>query len=149
MFQTTNKIHWSKNNCIHGYDFFAPDYDVVYHLYSPNKHRIRPVFWDEGWDWKYKVARESEFRINYILGLHNTVINVFCMFHPHISLNRIDLREIDKYGLGKNRNISSYWEFSRISIKKLSSGNLCKLYENNSLIHHRIPWSDPTHDPWN
>eukprot|EP00483_Globobulimina_turgida_P012058 UN12080 len=44
-----------------GYDFYTPNVDVVYHLYSPNDAKIRPVFWEFEWNIKWKIARDSEY----------------------------------------------------------------------------------------
>ena len=124
-----------------GYDFYTPNYDVAYHLYSPNDNKIRPVFWDTQWNIKWKIARESEYRINYILGLHTK-------FHPYVKWSKYDLREIDKYGMGNKRDINQFWNFTRINLDTFESENLCKIYQKGGMDQFRVSWNNKTQDPY-
>ena len=125
----------------HGYDFYAPDRDIAYHLYSPNANKIRPVFWESDWSHKWKHARESEYRINYVMQLHQ-------IFHPAIAQNSYDLREIDKYGLGTHRRSQDFWDFARIDLNNLTSEDLCPLYSQGGMDVYRVPWIDIENDPF-
>ena len=130
----------------HGYDFYAPNLDVAYHLYSPNNAKIRPVFWESD-DWQskkqWKITRYSEFRLNYIMKLHP-------LLHSFIPLNSIDLREVDIYGLGTNRDVEDFWDFTRIDINNLTekSPDLCPEYKKGGMAPYRIPWKNKTADPY-
>eukprot|EP01084_Bolivina_argentea_P008799 16454_1 len=125
----------------HGYDFYTPNIDIVYHLYSPNDAKIRPVFWEFQWNIKWKIARDSEYRINYILNLHRK-------FHPNVPLNKYDLREIHKYGIGNKRNVDDFWNFTRIDLDNYESEDLCNLYKNGGMAKFRIAWNNKTQDPY-
>ena len=127
----------------HGYDFYAPDRDVVYHLYSPNDNKIRPVFWEHEWNKKWKTARESEYRINYIMGLHK-------LFHPYYPVSSIDLREINKYGCGNIRDKNDFWIYTKIDIINLTtpSFDLCDIYKHGGMDKYRIPWKNKNIDPY-
>uniref|UniRef100_A0A7S0XS59 Uncharacterized protein n=1 Tax=Elphidium margaritaceum TaxID=933848 RepID=A0A7S0XS59_9EUKA len=130
----------------HGYDFYAPNADVAYHLYSPNDKKIRPVFWESD-DWtkkkQWKITRYSEFRLNVIMGLHD-------LLHNFIPKTSIDLREMEKYGLGDKRDVAGFWTFTRIDIKNLTelSPDLCPQYRNGGMAPFRIPWKNKTEDPY-
>ena len=128
----------------HGYDFYTPNYDVAYHLYSPNDAKIRPVFWEHEWNKKWKIARDSEYRTNYILGLH-------MRFHPYVKWDRYDLREIEKYGIGDKRDIEQFWNFTRIDLDNVNKGeseDLCDVYRNGGMDEFRIPWKNKDEDPY-
>ena len=125
----------------HGYDFYTPNADVVYHLYSPNDAKIRPVFWEHEWNIKWKIARDSEYRTNYIMKLHNK-------FHPYLRFNKYDLREIDKYGLGDKRDVEDFWKYTRIDLDTFKSEDLCDIYKHGGMDEFRIPWKNKTEDPY-
>ena len=122
-----------------GYDFYAPDADVVFHLYSPNSKRIRPVFWDTAWSQKWPIAQQSELRINFMLGIHQRL-------HPAVSAQKYDLREIEKYGLGDKRRIEDFWNFTRIDLDKFKSEDLCAQYQAGGMDDRRVPWMQPFAD---
>ena len=54
------------------YDLYVPDRDIIHHIYSEAGVK-RPVFWKEkNWKADKRIEqKESEFRINWILGLHH------------------------------------------------------------------------------
>lgn len=124
-----------------GYDFYAPNGDVAYHLYSPNDAKIRPVFWEEGWSTKWKIARDSEYRINFMMDLH-------MKFHPYVQWEKYDLREIEKYGLGDKRDILDFWNFTRINLDDFKSEDLCPEYKAGGMDRFRVPWNDHGDDPY-
>eukprot|EP01083_Nonionella_stella_P018887 52530_1 len=129
-----------------GYDFYAPNADVAYHLYSPNDAKIRPVFWESD-DWtkkkQWKITRYSEFRLNYIMGLHD-------LLHNFIPLTSVDLRDIEVYGIGDKRDVFDFWKFTRIDIHNLTklSYDLCPIYKEGGMHPYRIPWKNKTEDPY-
>lgn len=117
-----------------GYDFYVPDRDVVYHIYSPAGVK-RPVFWQSK-EWNSKSSRaqrESEYRINWILGLHKK-------YTPRIGANRVDTREISKYGIGTKRSIEDWWRWMGADIEKLETKNLCDKIKKGTM--KRIPWTE-------
>lgn len=125
----------------HGYDFYSPNADVAYHLYSPNNNKIRPVFWETEWKTKWKTARESEYRINFIIGLSEK-------FHPHVPWTSIDLREYLRFGVGEQRKVSDFWKFARIDLDKYLSEDMCPLFEAGGMDAYRVPWKDIDKDPY-
>ena len=114
---------------------------LFFDRYSPNDAKIRPVFWEHDWKTKWKVARESEYRINYIMGIHEK-------FTPHIPWTSIDLREADKYGCGNERDSAQFWKFTRISLDNLTSADLCDVYSQGGMERYRIPWKHRQNDPY-
>ena len=129
-----------------GYDFYAPNADVAYHLYSQNDAKIRPVFWEsEDWQKKkqWKITRYSEFRLNYIMELHS-------LLHSFIPITSIDLRDADVYGLGDKRDVLDFWKFAQIDIHNLTklSTDLCPLYKTGGMEPYRVPWKNRTEDPY-
>ena len=125
----------------HGYDFYSPNADVAYHLYSPNDAKIRPVFWTFEWNIKWKIARESEYRINYMMKLHTK-------FHPNRRKGLYDLREIDKYGLGDKRDVWQFWNFTRVNLDTYEAEDLCDIFKTGGMDEFRIPWKNKTEDPY-
>eukprot|EP01059_Diplonema_ambulator_P001155 TRINITY_DN10913_c0_g1_i1.p1 TRINITY_DN10913_c0_g1~~TRINITY_DN10913_c0_g1_i1.p1 ORF type:complete len:386 (+),score=56.81 TRINITY_DN10913_c0_g1_i1:119-1159(+) len=112
----------------HGYDFYHPDKSVVAHLYITSGSKLRPVFWTDNWNERYLLQYKSVLRINYILGLHD-------VFDRHVPLADIDLREIEKYGLGTARTTQQFWEWAGItlSLEEGPSKSLCKTYEQGGM----------------
>ena len=90
-----------------------------------------------------QITRYSEFRLNYILGLHPVL-------HNFIPLTSIDLRDAEVYGLGTNRNVEDFWNFTRIDIYNLTkvSPDLCPEYKKGGMHPFRIPWKDEAADPY-
>merc|ERR1712129_390533 len=125
----------------HGYDFYTPNVDVAYHLYSPNNAKIRPVFWSFEWNVKSKIARESEYRVNFILGLHEK-------FHPDRRKELYDLREMDKYGLGDKRDVWQFYNFTRINLDTFKAEDLCNEFKKGGMAKFRVPWKNMTEDPY-
>lgn len=111
----------------HGYDFYVPDRDIIYHIYSPAGVK-RPVFWQSK-EWNAaasRAQRESEYRINYILGLHKK-------YTPTVPLSRVDTRDIEQYGIGSKRRISEFWEFMGADLDKLETKNRCDKIKSGKL----------------
>jgi len=117
-----------------GYDFYVPDRDIIYHIYSPAGVK-RPVFWQsKEWNTKSSRAqRESEYRINWILGLHKR-------YTPRVGSSRVDTREINKYGLGTKRPIDKFWEFMGVDLEKLETKNMCDKIKTQRM--KRVTWTE-------
>lgn len=118
----------------HGYDFHAPDRDVLYHLYQQGANKdAKPEFLGYTEE-RFAVQTRSEQRINRKFGLED------------LTSGEPDDRELDNYGLGTRRRIEDYWGFARIDIKKGLSYKLTPLYELGGL--KRVPWlsDDPFAD---
>lgn len=100
---------------------------------SPNKSPLRPVFWTTDWERRSRIQFWTMLRINYALGLH-----LLLDFWVNVSL--IDLRNMEKYGLGHRRRVQDYWAFAGVSPHRLGpewSPNRCKLFETTGL--NQIP----------
>eukprot|EP01083_Nonionella_stella_P133973 407522_1 len=100
-----------------GYDIYVPDRDIVYHIYSMKlrKGESRHLFWELGP--KERHRKYAEYRI-----LH--VLKLFDKYVPHLTTHSIDLREIDKYGLGTERDIDDFWKWIKMDWGALRSGHL-------------------------
>ncbi|ETO25547.1 hypothetical protein RFI_11591 [Reticulomyxa filosa] len=98
----------------HGYDLYLPDRDVIYHIYESDYQR--PLFWNDDWSTlKRKAVLTAQNRINYILQLYDR--------YPRYG--KLDLREIEKYSLGKQRNITQYWNWLGFDFDKFESLDHC------------------------
>ena len=97
----------------HGWDFYAPYTDLVFHLYDPPISK--PKYWDVDWSaaaaalfvtrlrrpHRFAVKLQSEKRLRFLLGL--PVKGSF------------DRTELDVYGLGQVRTLQEYLQHSRVA----------------------------------
>jgi len=118
----------------HGYDFYAPNNDVVYHLYSDGKERRKRVkYWEIEWGKRYQIQRKSAARIR-------------AMFDDiPIAGVEIDRQDLEKYSLGSVRPIEAYYKFSGVDMKHHKSIDLCAKALKGDF--HRVPWTDTANDP--
>eukprot|EP01084_Bolivina_argentea_P300688 518558_1 len=100
-----------------GYDLYVPDRDIVYHIYSMKlrKGEKRHLFWELSPKEKYK--KYAEFRILYLLKL-------FEKFKPNLTKYNIDLREMEKYNLGMERDINDFWKWIGMDFDKMESKHM-------------------------
>ena len=114
----------------HGYDIYSPDRDIMYHIYEKKmkKGEKRHLFWELSIKDKYR--KKAEYRILYLLKL-------FDKYVPHLTKYDIDLREMDKYGLGIERSIETFWKWIGMDWGKLETQNLRMKILNQEL--KRIP----------
>lgn len=80
----------------HGYDFYVPSEDIVYHWYEPRK-----VIWERDWGERYVVQQASKRRTRYALGLP-------------ITKEDFDRTDLDKFKLGTKRTFAQWTKFSGI-----------------------------------
>lgn len=89
----------------HGWDFFAPGQNIIYHLWTRDH---RPIFREHRDIKKEQAEMLSRMRIKYILGsLSDKDI-------PEESRD-IVTRELDKYGLGAQRTREQFFEASGVN----------------------------------
>eukprot|EP01084_Bolivina_argentea_P102684 183937_1 len=114
-----------------GYDFYSPQYDILFHRYADRGHRGKMPYTKEVGD-----ARDlAEKRINYLWGILD-------IRTPDIKDKTNFIMDIDKYSLGDKRTLQQYWQFvgcdpikqniTIFEIEKWSNGGLT-----------RIPWNSP------
>ena len=118
-----------------GYDMMMPDRDIIFHIYE--EHRKRPLFWHDSWGReKQKYEKKAQNRVLHILGLLER-------FKKGIAGNAItfnqsvDIRDIDKYKLGKERDIDQYWEWIKMDFDKKESGVFCSDIQKGNI--KRVP----------
>merc|ERR1712228_349823 len=101
----------------HGYDMVVPDRDIIYHIYSMKmkKGETRHLFFELSIKDKYR--KKAEYRILYLLKL-------FDKYCPHLTKYDVDLREMDKYSLGIERSIETFWKWVGMDWGKLETANL-------------------------
>lgn len=80
----------------HGYDFYVPAEDVVYHWYEK-----RNVVWERDWGERYQIQQKSKRRIRYAIGLP-------------VTKEDFDKTEIDKFTIGTKRTMEQWKAFSGI-----------------------------------
>ena len=122
-----------------GYDIYMPDRDIIFHIYE--EHRKRPLFWHDEWGKeKIKYEHKAQNRVLHLLGLLEK-------FKPEVlrtsfEFNRsVDLREIDVYGMGNERDIREYWEWILMDFdaKEKISADFCKSKQIQEGKLKRIP----------
>lgn len=80
----------------HGYDFYVPNEDIVYHWYEPRK-----VVWERDWGERYVVQQASKRRIRYALGLP-------------VTAEDFDRTDLARFRLGTKRSFAQWQQFSGI-----------------------------------
>ena len=80
-----------------------------------------------------KSQKESEYRLNWILGLHK-------LYTPKVKVDKIDMREIYRYGIGSKRNLEDFWKFMGFDKKTQVTKNVCDKIWKEQL--RRIPWNE-------
>jgi hypothetical protein len=91
----------------HGFDLFAPHRHLTWHLWS-RKHR--PVFWENRDDEAKQRLASSQRRVRYLLGTETDGVPPEC------------LAELDRYGLGSERTLADYEQFSGVDFGRLLIG---------------------------
>mmetsp|Transcript_85250 Transcript_85250/g.104536 ORF Transcript_85250/g.104536 Transcript_85250/m.104536 type:complete len:196 (+) Transcript_85250:511-1098(+) len=124
-----------------GYDFYSPPFDLCAHWYDKGPKRKSPHISNPKVN-THKIRDRSEKRINYMWGIWN-------VRYPNIDLtkmndkeiaNIVELRDLDKYGLGNKRTLKQYWEFAGIDIEKKNITVFKeKIYEQGGLKY--VPWN--------
>jgi hypothetical protein len=108
-----------------GYNIYTPSENIVYHEYE---RKGKPKVWDDN-----KYTDDDAFeKIKKMIGLESNK-----------DLSESIKYNIDKYGLGKERTLEQYYEFSGIDLKnKKVYKNFCK--DNNIATEEDIKNSNKT-----
>lgn len=94
----------------HGWDVFHPSKTFIYHYYpEPAKGEKRALHWTDYKDWGKYLVR-SRARYNYLLA----------GIEPD---NREHLKDIEKYGLGSERTLQDFEEFSGLDFKNKTASD--------------------------
>ncbi|ETO04471.1 hypothetical protein RFI_32926 [Reticulomyxa filosa] len=110
----------------HGYDLYLPDRDIIYHIYE--QYYKRPLFWNDNWNEEKRGAvKAAQNRINYILQLYD----------QYPKRGHLDLRDIDKYSLGKQRDPKLFWRWFKYNFQTKESPDFCSKLRNGGFV--RIP----------
>eukprot|EP00877_Chromochloris_zofingiensis_P011241 jgi/Chrzof1/6370/Cz18g06030.t1 len=88
----------------HGYDFFTPDANIIFHQYNHNKLG-RASVWSDAPNW-YKRMMGSEAKYYYLFGMKPV---------PQNSSYELK-QELMKYGMGKQRTLQQYLNFSGVDV---------------------------------
>jgi UDP-GlcNAc:polypeptide alpha-N-acetylglucosaminyltransferase len=93
----------------HGYDIFSPNENIMYHYYYRKKAK---KFWSLlPSDWTLHRDRALR-RIQYLLNVtHKGTTNRVV---PVDTKEEWVLKDLDKYGLGKERSLSEYYKWAGI-----------------------------------
>lgn len=95
----------------HGWDIFTPNRNTIYHYYTREKE---PKFWEN----KHNNSDQASQKVRYLLGLDM----------DESKLTERQRHYLDKYGLGKERTLDSYYNFAGIDIeKKQVLKNMCDM----------------------
>ena len=101
-----------------GYDLYIPDRDIIYHIYEES--HPRPLFWKDNFNSdKRKQEKRAQKRVLYVLQLLNK-------YYPNINVNTsVDLRDIDTYNIGNERDINDFWNFIDYDFDRSESKDHC------------------------
>ena len=93
----------------YGYDYYAPEFGVCYHMYAikenEEKRKRVPLFW-ENTNVYQGVGKQAMMRLNAIIGVAEYPENQW----PH--------EQVHKYGLGKIRKTSRFFEIFGIHVRE-------------------------------
>lgn len=126
-----------------GYDIYMPDRDIIFHIYE--QHHKRPLFWQDEWEKKKRAWKDkAQLRVLYLLGLMPR-FNPEMMASETLLNMSVDLREVDKYEMGTERDIADFWEWIAMDWEKDEDGErksgkgqkACDLIQNGAL--ERVP----------
>ena len=115
------EITYSARMWTHGWDIYSPSENIIYHLYG--REKAERVWSVPNNNWWYK-QRESVKRVQYILGAThpNTTVRII----PLDTTEQLITRELDKYGLGKERSIEEYWRFAKVDpVHRIAGMTFC------------------------
>ena len=103
------EILYSVRMWTHGWDLYSPTESVLFHYYlrsgAPRVWSVKQLNWSP-------VQAQSQRRVQYILGA--TYPNTTNRLVPLDTKEERVKRELDVYGLGKERSLDDYWRFARI-----------------------------------
>mmetsp|Transcript_51737 Transcript_51737/g.85698 ORF Transcript_51737/g.85698 Transcript_51737/m.85698 type:complete len:470 (+) Transcript_51737:52-1461(+) len=96
----------------HGYDFYSPPVDIVGHYYDKGPKRRSPHVGSNAES--HSLRDKSEKRLNYLWGLWETRYPAMKSLSKAEIAKVAELRDLDKYGLGKKRTLEQFWKFAGI-----------------------------------
>jgi [Skp1-protein]-hydroxyproline N-acetylglucosaminyltransferase len=103
-----------------GYDFYTPKENICKHHYTRSE---KPKYWDDHKNIG-ETTDKTKLRVNYLLGWHN--------------IDKVPedaKKDIDKFGMGKNRSLDQYWTFCGIDFKNKKGSDYCgKIYKHNKWV---------------
>ncbi|KAF1313277.1 Hydroxyproline n-acetylglucosaminyltransferase, partial [Globisporangium splendens] len=105
----------------HGYDFYVPSEDIVYHWYEPRK-----VVWERDWGERYVIQQASKRRIRYALGLP-------------VTKEDFDRTDLDKFRLGTKRTMTQWIKFSGINPLAKYIGTDVEQFKNCGVLEY-VPY---------
>ena len=127
------EFHQGTRLWTHGYDFYSPQYDILFHKYAARASRGKMPFSKE-----IQAARDiSEKRVNYLW-------NLLDIRTPDISKEQREeiIKDIELYPLGNKRTMKQFWNFvgcdpilQNITIFET------EMWSKNGL--QRVPWNAP------
>jgi hypothetical protein len=97
----------------HGFNLYAPPTDTVYHKYETGEN---PKYWQVDWNARYYVQLRSSRRIAAVLSGTEP---------PPSALLDYDVKEFQRFGLGKVRTIEQYMAYSSVDIPNKSFRSVC------------------------
>jgi len=118
----------------HGWDIFTPNKNTIYHLYT-REHE--PKYWEN----RGLNADQASQKVRYLLGLDT----------DKSKLTERQVYSLQFYGLGSQRSLEDYYEYSGIDIKKKQIlKNMCNwnpedskktvsVEETKTCPHHKKP----------
>ncbi len=112
----------------HGYDFYAPRDSVVFHEYAERSKRRKKIhmFWENSATHKGEGQRSLK-RSMVVVG----------MARGHIDPNTWDHSEIDKYGIGNVRSLSTFYKTFLIDVPKGEAVQLCP-FVRMGIMHEKF-----------
>ena len=114
------EITYSARMWTHGWDIYSPSEKLLFHYYY--RYGANRV-WSQKLPW-HKVQQQSLKRVQYILGAThpNTTVRII----PLDTTDQLITRELDKYGLGKERSIEEYWRFAKVDpVHRIAEFDYC------------------------
>jgi hypothetical protein len=88
-----------------GYDIYTPNITLLYHHYI---RKEKPHFWEDIKDW-YIEQKNAHTKVKYLLGMSSEKPPEYLM------------KDIEKYGMGKERSLEDYWNYAGINIQEKKS----------------------------
>ena len=116
------EITYSARMWTHGWDIYSPSENLLFHYYYRwGANRVWSVP-NNNW---YPKQLQSAKRIQYMLG--STKANTTERLVPLDTADRLVTRELDKYGMGKERSIEEYWRFAKVDpVHRIAGAAFCQ-----------------------
>jgi len=115
-----------------GYDFYAFERSVVFHMYATGanaekRHKVK-LFWENGSIYG-KTEQPAMKRLLGIIGLK-----------PELKEDEYSIKDLDLYGLGTHRKPSQFYKLIGIDVqKKVTEQHLCNFVTSGQMHHMFTP----------